>query len=104
MIWNNVWTDVFPGIRVFAQQLKLALIAAHDCILNACIKQTRDANCHRQPTPFAIGDIVYMSTKHFTYPKEFPHKLIPKYEGPYQITEDFCNNSFQVVISKNMKQ
>ncbi|KNZ75077.1 hypothetical protein J132_04726, partial [Termitomyces sp. J132] len=66
----------------------------HDCILGACIKQTRNANCCRQPTLFAMGDMVYMSTKNFTYPKGFTCKLIPKYEGPYQITEDFCNNSF----------
>ncbi|KAG5725093.1 hypothetical protein E4T56_gene10261 [Termitomyces sp. T112] len=51
-----------------------------------------------------MGDMVYVSTKNFTYPKGFPRKLIPKYEGPYQITEDFRNNSFRVAISKNMKQ
>lgn len=86
MIWNNAWEGEFPGVRVFAQRLKLALIVAHDCILAACIKQTRNANRQRQAAPFEMGDMVYVSTKNFSYPKGFSWKLIPKYEGPYQIT------------------
>lgn len=31
---------------------------AHDCILAARVKQTQDANRHRQPCPFKKGDLV----------------------------------------------
>ena len=48
--------------------------------------------------------MVYISTKNFKYPKGFPRKFIPKYEGPYRIIKDYGNNSFQVDILKNMKK
>ncbi|KNZ79067.1 hypothetical protein J132_04767, partial [Termitomyces sp. J132] len=70
------------------------LMAAHDCIIAAHIKQTQNSNCQRQLAPFSKDDMVYVSTKNLTYPKGFPKKLIPKYEGPYKILEDFGNNSF----------
>ncbi|KAG5730347.1 hypothetical protein E4T56_gene11740 [Termitomyces sp. T112] len=37
---------------------ELLSLAAHDCILGARIKQTRNANRHRQPSPFMMGDMV----------------------------------------------
>ncbi|KNZ71264.1 hypothetical protein J132_00101, partial [Termitomyces sp. J132] len=92
------------GVRVFAQQIKLALMAAYDCILAARVKQTHNANCCRQLAPFTKGDMVYVSTKNFNYLKEFPKKFIPTYEGPYKITEDYGNSAFQVDISQNMKR
>ncbi|KNZ71914.1 hypothetical protein J132_05188 [Termitomyces sp. J132] len=104
MIWNNASTNEFAGVRVFAQRLKLALIAAHDCILAARVKQTCNANCKRQLVPFTKGDMVYVSMKNLTYPKRFPKKLISKYKGPYEILEDFGNNSFGVNVSVNMKR
>ncbi|KNZ74109.1 hypothetical protein J132_07996 [Termitomyces sp. J132] len=48
--------------------------------------------------------MVYISTKNFNYPKGFPKKFIPKYEGPYKITEDYGNSSFHISISQNMKR
>ncbi|KNZ73138.1 hypothetical protein J132_01050 [Termitomyces sp. J132] len=104
MICNNAKPNEFAGVRVFAQYLKLALMVAHDCILAARVKQTHNADCHRQLAPFARGDMVYVSTKNFNYPKVFPKKLTPKYEGPCKITKDYGNSSFQVAISQNMKR
>ena len=36
-------------------QKKIALIAAHDSILAACVKQTQDANQKQQISPFKKG-------------------------------------------------
>ena len=44
MIWNSATESEFPTVRSFALQKKLALIAAHDSILAARVKQTRNAN------------------------------------------------------------
>ena len=62
MIWNSAPPTEFPSVRNFALQKKLALMAAHDSILAARVKQTRDANRKRQASPFSEGDLVYLSS------------------------------------------
>ncbi|KAF8808244.1 hypothetical protein BYT27DRAFT_7097399, partial [Phlegmacium glaucopus] len=76
---------MFPSIRNFALQKKLALMSAHDSILAARVKQTRDANRKRQDVPFKERDLVYLSTKNISFPKGLARKLIPKFIGPYKI-------------------
>ena len=78
MIWNNSRTNEYPSVRNFALQRKLALIAAHDSVLAARVKQTRDANRRQRMAPFIEGDLVYLSTKNITFPKGLARKLIPK--------------------------
>ncbi|KAF9471025.1 hypothetical protein BDN70DRAFT_768110, partial [Pholiota conissans] len=63
MIWDSADKSEYPSVRNFALQRKLAIIAAHDCILAARVKQTHDANKRRRPAPFTEGDLVYLSTK-----------------------------------------
>ena len=55
----------------------------------------RYANRKRQPAPFKEGDWVYLSTRHLGIVQATP-KLGPKYVGPYRITKDFKNSSFQL--------
>ncbi len=69
MIWKNPAKTEYPGVKVFAQRMKLAVISAHDSILNARVKQTRDANWKPRPIPFANGDLVYLSMKNISFPK-----------------------------------
>src|SRR5271169_115610 len=79
-------------------------MAAHDSILAARVKQTRDANRKRQTSPFQKGDFVYLSTKNITFPKGLARKLIPKYIGPYKLLDDFKNQSFRVDLPPHLKQ
>ena len=44
MIWNSAPSSEYPSIREFALQTKLALMTAHDSILEARVKQTHNAN------------------------------------------------------------
>lgn len=104
MIWNSAPANEYTSVRVFAEQKKLALIEAHDSILAARIKQTRDTNRKRQISPFKEGDMVYLSTKNINYPKGLARKLIPKYIGPYKIIKDFGNNSYKLDLSASLKQ
>lgn len=46
--WNTPARDEYPSVRVFAQRMKLAVIAAHDAIIDARVKQTRSANKKRR--------------------------------------------------------
>ncbi|KZT28770.1 hypothetical protein NEOLEDRAFT_1057905, partial [Neolentinus lepideus HHB14362 ss-1] len=50
-----------PGVPKFAKLMKSAIMSAHDAIIDARVKQTRQANKHRRPAPFAEGDWVYIS-------------------------------------------
>ncbi|TFK17109.1 hypothetical protein FA15DRAFT_605717, partial [Coprinopsis marcescibilis] len=63
MIWDSPDKNEYPGVRVFAQKVKSAIMSAHDSILAARVKQTRAANRRRQLTPFVEKDLVYVSTK-----------------------------------------
>jgi hypothetical protein len=79
-------TSEYPGVRVFAQRMKDSILTAHDAILEARVKQTRQANKHRREAPFVLGDLVYLSTKNLSLPKSRARKLVPKYIGPFRIT------------------
>ena len=47
MIWNSPSDSAYPGVRNFAMRMKHAIMSAHDSILAARVKQTRDANRKR---------------------------------------------------------
>jgi transposase InsO family protein len=88
MIWNSANPTEYSNVREFAQRKKLALMAAHDSIIGAWIKQTQNANRRRQMIPFKEGDFTYLSTKNITFAKGLARKFIPKFIGPYKITQD----------------
>jgi hypothetical protein len=44
MVWDSAPPSEYPSIRNFALKKKLALMSAHDSMLAARVKQTRDAN------------------------------------------------------------
>ena len=104
MIWNQPRTDEYPSVRNFALQRKLALIAAHDSVLAARVKQTRDANKRRRIAPFVEGDLVYLSTKNVNFPKGLARKLLAKFIRPYKILRDFKNQSFKIDLPSFLKQ
>jgi hypothetical protein len=104
MIWDKPAASEYPGVRVFAQKMKAAIMAAHDAILDTRVKQTRSANRNRRPAPFAEGDMVYISTKNILFPKGRARKFVPKYIGPYLIEKDFGNNSFRVQLPSRLLQ
>jgi hypothetical protein len=104
MIWNSPAEDEYPLVRNFAQQRRFAIIAAHDSILAARVKQTRDVNRHRRVAPFHENDLAYISTKNISFPKGLARKLIPKYIGPYKILVDYKNQSFKIELPPHLKQ
>ena len=104
MIWNTASSNEYSNVCIFTQKKKLVLMSAHDSIIAAQFKQTRDANQKRQLVPFKEGDFVYLSTKNINFAKGLARKLIPKYIGPYKIIKDFNNQSFQIELPSHLKQ
>ena len=85
MIWNT--QDEFPGVRKFAEKMKMAIMSAHDSIIAARIANTVQANRKRAPVHYEVGDLVYLSTKNISLPKGRAPKLAPKFLGPFAITK-----------------
>ena len=104
MIWPTAPSSEFPSIRNFALQKKLAIMEAHDSILAARAKQTRDGNRKRQVTPFKEGDLAYLSSKNILFQKGLAQKLIPKFIGPYKILRDFGNALFELELPLHLKR
>lgn len=104
MIWDGAQPDEYPGVRVYAQRVKSAVMAAHDSVIAARVKQTRDANRRRRPVPFAEGDLVYISTKNIALPKGLARKLAPKYIVPYRIIRDFGNFSYRIELPASLRR
>lgn len=103
-IWNSTDHSEYPEVRVFAQRMKDALIAAHDSILSKRTKQVRDANKHRRPAPFTEGDLAYISTTNMSLPKGHARKLAPKFIGPFKILRAYSNESFLVELPTELKR
>lgn len=101
-VWNTPGSDEFPGVRAYANKVRNAIMAAHDSIIEARIKNTRAANRKRQPSPFVAGDLVYLSSKNIRFDKGLARKFLPKYIGPYRIIEDFGNNSYRLELPPKM--
>lgn len=101
MLWNS--ESKYPGVRKFAQDTKDAVLGAHDAIITARVKQTQLANRKRKETPFAKGDLVYLSTANLSLPKGRAKKLAPKFVGPYKILEDYKNNTFKLDLPPELK-
>jgi hypothetical protein len=67
---------------------------AHDAILESRVTQTYQANKRQRPkVPYAIGDKAYLSTENLNLPKGRSRKLMPKFIGPYKVTESHPNES-----------
>ena len=85
MIWQN--QEEFPGVRKFAEQMKMAIMSAHNSIIVARIVNTVQANRKRNMASYKVGDLVYLSTKNISLPKGRARKLAPKYLGPFEISK-----------------
>jgi len=84
MIWRG--EDEFPGVRMFADRMKMAIMKAHDAIIASRVENTVQANRKRALASYKEGDLVYLSTKNISLPKGLARKLAPKYLGPFAIT------------------
>jgi hypothetical protein len=83
-----------PGVKCFVTQALSNLEMAHDTILESRVTQTYQANTRRRPElPYAVGDKAYLSTKNLNLPKGRLRKLMPKFIGPYKVTESHPNES-----------
>ena len=96
---QHISTDTtFKGVKQFAQQAVWNLLDAHNAILEHRIEQMHYSNKHCKPSvKYQINDLVYLSTKNLTLPKQRAWKLMPKFIGPYKILK-VMNDSLNVML------
>lgn len=97
----------YAGVREFAQQARTNLSMAHDAIIESRVNQTYQANKRRKedPAQFQTGTLVYLSTQNLSLPKGRARKLLPKYIGPYKITD--CHretSSYMLELPQALKE
>ena len=85
LVWKG--KEVYPGVHQFADNMKEAIMSAHDAIIASRVQHTVQANQKRILATFQEGDLVYLSTKNISLPKGRARKLAPKYLGPFPITK-----------------
>jgi hypothetical protein len=85
MIWKG--EEIYPGVKQFAENMKEAIMSAHEAIIDARVKHTMQANKKRILAIYKEGDLVYLSTKNISISKGRARKLAPKYLGPFPVTK-----------------
>ena len=81
--------NTLTGVGQFAAKIKESIVQAHDPILEARIKQTRDTNRKRWEPPFQTRDLIYLSRLNLSLPKGSSIKLTPKFIRSYTITRNW---------------
>ena len=101
MIWKS--KDEFLGVWEFAEQMKLAIMSAHDAIIVSQIENTVQANRKHAIANHKKGDLVYLSMKNISLPKGMAQKLAPKYLGPFAIAEGLKEGAtYQLDLSEEL--
>ena len=104
MLWNDPSKDEFPGVCIYVQWVKQAIMAAHNSIPATHIEQTQNANQKRCWAPSVKGNLVYILAKNISLLNGLACKLAHKYIGPYHIMKDFSNYSYWIDLPRTLHQ
>ena len=103
-ILPTIPSEFHPGVRAYAKRAGSNLMEAHDLIIAARVDQTYHANSRRwKEHSYQIGDKVWLSTENLTMPKGRVKKLLPKFIGPFQITQaDSKTSNYRLELPNEM--
>ncbi|GBG71138.1 hypothetical protein CBR_g8440 [Chara braunii] len=76
-----------PGTREFAIHHEKELATVVDNLRKAQHKMIEQANKHRRPSQFQVGDLVWVKAKEFAPEENISQKLLPAYRGPWPVLE-----------------
>ena len=71
----------------FRLRLETALLRGRDTAAEAQIRMTEQLDKRRRPSPFTVGDLVYLSTTNLTIAPSDSTKFQERYVGPFRILE-----------------
>ncbi|GBG89487.1 hypothetical protein CBR_g49278 [Chara braunii] len=89
------------GTREFAIQHEKELATVVENLRKAQHKMIEQANKHRHPSQFQVGDLVWVKAKEFALEENISQKLLPAYRGPWPVLEvkggeDGPSNSIEI--------
>ncbi len=81
-------TAVQPNQKTWIDKVDMTEFTINASISETRVFQTETANKrHGKEPEIAIGDMVFLSTKNLSIPKNRARKLCPKYIGPYKVVK-----------------
>ena len=92
-----------PAATDFIKNIHTAVTTAHEAIIRTNEYTTIQANRRRQPSTFAVGDLVLLSTRNIVSDTfTGARKLMPKFCGPFAITEKINDVTYRLDLSVPM--
>ncbi|GBG72343.1 hypothetical protein CBR_g11921 [Chara braunii] len=76
-----------PGTREFVIQHEKELATVVENLRKAQHRMIEQANKHRRPSQFQVGDLVWVKAKEFAPEENISQKLLPAYRGPWSVLE-----------------
>jgi transposase InsO family protein len=87
----EVMDSAVPAVEKFTTQMQEAIKLTKAALYAAQQRQKAYADTHRREVSFAVGDLVYLSTKNLKLKNDnltvARQKLLPKFVGPYKVLE-----------------
>ncbi|GBG62701.1 hypothetical protein CBR_g31718 [Chara braunii] len=94
------------GTSEFAVEYQKDIEKVKESILKAQHQMIEQANKHRRPSQFAVGDLVWVKSKEFAPEENISQKLLPAYRGPWQVLDvigDVDGPSYVIEIPPHLR-
>jgi len=91
-----------PGSASFARMLDASHARAQECLAESVAYSQQRWDARHAPAPFAVGDLVMISTKHFNFGG--PSKLIPPWVGPFGVLAKVGPNAIRVDLTGDYRR
>ena len=85
-----------------AERMQVALRFAREQLLSSQERQTRNADRHRRPASFAVGDAVLLSTEGLQL-RDFHNKLCSRFVGPFLVTAVVNANAYTLALPPQLQ-
>ncbi len=92
-----------PAAYNFVKQMHASIEDAKRSLRAAQDRQKRYADEHRRDVEFTVGDKVLLSTRNIKLKAVGANKLMPKFIGPFAITDRINEVAYRLELPDNMK-
>lgn len=99
---RGIW-DRCPAARRFGEDLQEALNRAKVCLEAARQRQKAYADGKRRDITFGVGDMVLLSTKNIRIKKQGSRKLLPRFLGPFKISERINPVAYRLELPPSLR-